>query len=170
MDEHRSRRRYPLQRRQPHPNSGGGMRFLLNAEEQLLQSIATHTPLPEVLNKICIALDCRIGNVVSLVSLPGNDPSMRAGIAISALRFGLHIFCSESLVAENNEVLGFLEMYSCVPRLPSSRESQWINRATCLAAIAIKRDREAGQQADRVMRENRPVRGSLLERLVFINM
>ncbi len=170
MDEYRSRRRDRPQERQPHPNSGGGIQFLLSAEEQLLQSISAHAPLPEVLNKICIALDRQIGNVVSLVSLPGNDASKRAGIAMSAVRFGLHIFCSESVVAENDELLGFLEMYSCIPRLPSARECQWIKRATCLAAIAIKRDIEARHQRNCVMRENRPVRGYLLEWSVSINM
>ncbi|MFZ0638712.1 MAG: hypothetical protein WA020_09555 [Candidatus Acidiferrales bacterium] len=167
MDEYRSRRRDRPQRRQPHPNSGGGIQFLLSAEEQLLQSISAHAPLPVVLNKICIALDCQIGNVVSLVSLPGSDASVRAGIAMSALRFGLHIFCSESIFAENEELLGFLEMYSCVPRLPSPRECQCIKRATCLAAIAIKRDIDVSHQGNCVVRENRPVGGRLFERLAF---
>ncbi|MGC1107738.1 MAG: hypothetical protein WA876_14485 [Candidatus Acidiferrales bacterium] len=157
MDEYRSDRGDRPQGNQTHPNSEVGIRAL--TEEQLLQSISAHAPLPEVLNKICIALDCQIGNVVSLISLPEDDASKHAGIAISAERFGLHIFCSESIVADE-ELLGFLEMYSCVARLPSPRECRWIKQAACLAAIALKRDMEAGQQGGRVMHQNRPARTS----------
>ncbi|MGC2162201.1 MAG: hypothetical protein WA634_09855 [Silvibacterium sp.] len=138
-------------------------------EEQLLQSISAHAPLPEVLNKICIALDCQIGNVVSLISLPEDDASKRAGIAISAGHFGLHIFCSESIVA-GEELMGFLEMYSCIPGSPSASEFQWIEQAKCMAAIAIKCDTEASHPNKCSMRENRPEREPALEWPVFIHV
>jgi len=45
----------------------GKTQYFLRAEEQLLQSISCHAPLPKVLNEICCALDFQIGNVVSLI-------------------------------------------------------------------------------------------------------
>jgi hypothetical protein len=166
MDEYRTHGSNRLEERRMDSNSDEGIQFLPSAEEQLLQSISAHAPLPEVLNKICATLDCRIGDVVSLISLPGNDASKRVGIALSAVRFGLHIFCSESIVADE-ELLGFLEMYCCIPRNPSASEFQWIERAKYLAALAIKRGMEAGDQRGRAVPHNRPARGRLLDRLVF---
>src|SRR5690348_876114 len=84
----------------------GKTQYLLRAEEQLLQSISARVPLPEVLNRICGALDLQIGNVVSLITLPGDDPSELAAIAMNAALFGLYTFCSEGVVDENDELLG----------------------------------------------------------------
>jgi hypothetical protein len=137
--------------------------YLLNKEEQLLQSISIHGPLPEVLNRICSALDCQIGNVVSLISLPTDDASELAEIAMNATLFGLHTFSSGGVVAENDERLGSLDMYCCVPRSPSSNEFQLIERAKCLAAIAIKLDKEANHQGNCEKRRNRPMRERVLE-------
>jgi len=139
-------------------NALGGLddkiQYLLRTEEQLLQSISSHASLPKVLNEICSALDFQIGNVVSLITLPGDDPSERAAIAMNAAHFGLHTFCSESVAAENGELLGFLEMYCGVPRDPTAEEMQLIERAKCLAAIAIKRHNEASHQENRGGRRN----------------
>jgi hypothetical protein len=148
-------------------NGQGGLedkiQYSLRAEEQLLQSISARAPLPKVLNEICTALDSQIGNVVSLIILPGDDPSELAAIAPIAALFGLHAFCSTGVVAENDELLGSLEMFCCVPRRPSVREFQWIERATCLAAIAIKRQNETGHHRYRRIQGNQPVRGRVLE-------
>jgi hypothetical protein len=163
MDEYRSRHRDRPQERQPHPNSGEGIQFLLSAEEQLLQSISARAPLPELLNGICSALDCQIGNVVSLISLPGDDAGNLAAIAMNAGLFGLYTFWSEGIVAENDELLGTLEIYCCVPRSPSLEEFQLIERAKCLAAIAIKLDKAADHQGNCGTRGDRPVRGRVLE-------
>ncbi len=131
-------------------NALGGLddkiQYLLRTEEQLLQSISSHASLPKVLNEICSALDFQIGNVVSLITLPGDDPSDLAAIAMNAARFGLHTFCSEDVAVESDELLGFLEMYCSVPRDPTAEEVQLIERAKCLAAIAIKRHNEASHQ------------------------
>jgi hypothetical protein len=54
-------------------------------------------------------------------------------------------------------------MYSSVPRKPSAKELQLIERARCLAAIAIKLDKEADHQGNLGMRRSGPVRGSALE-------
>ena len=146
MNKSHSRTGGRAQGRMPPFESEDKIQYLLRAEEQLLQSISTGAPLPGVLNGICSALDCQIGNVVSLISLSEDDPSELAAIAMDAAFFGLYTFCSEGVVAENNELLGSLEMYSSFPRSPSARESQWIERAKCLAAIAIKLDQEAAHQ------------------------
>jgi hypothetical protein len=139
MNEYGSGSRDNPQKRKAHSNRDEQIHYLFNAEEQVLQSISARAPLPKVLNEICSALDCQIGKVVSFISLPGDDASDLAAIAVNAAHFGLYTFCSEGVVAENDELLGSLEMYCCVPRRPSAREFQLIERATCLAAIAIKR-------------------------------
>jgi hypothetical protein len=169
MDKYNSGSRDRPQEQKAHSNLDNKSQYLLSAEEQLLQSISTGAPLPEVLNGICSALDCQIGNVVSLISLPGDDASDLAEIAMNAALFGLYTFCSEGVVAENNELLGSLEMYCSVPRSPSTSEFQLIERAKCLAAIAIKLDQEADHQGNCGMRGNRPVRGRVLEWPVSMN-
>ena len=150
------------QKRMSPCHSDDKIQYLLSAEERLLQSISTGAPLPEVLNEICNALDCQIGNVVSFISLPRDDASELAEIAINAALFGLYTFCSEGVFAENDELLGSLEMYCSVPRSPSATEFQWIERAKCLAAIAIKLDQEAAHPGNCDPGGNRPVRGRVL--------
>jgi len=63
------------------------IQYLLKTEEQLLQQIANRAPVPGVLNGICIALDCQIGNVVSLISLPAEGESELGSIATNAALF-----------------------------------------------------------------------------------
>jgi hypothetical protein len=133
-------------KRNPRRSSDDKTQYFLRGEEQLLQSISSRASLPRVLNEICSALDFQIGNVVSLVTLRDHDPSELGAIAMNATRFGLHTFCSEGVTAENDELLGFLEMYCSVPREPTADEVQLIERAKCLAAIAIKRHNEASHQ------------------------
>ncbi len=169
MNKFHSRTRDRLQKRKVHRNFDGKILYLLSAEEQLLQSISTRAPLPEVLNGICSALDCQIGNVVSLISLPGDEASDLAEIAMNAALFGLYTFCSGGVVAENNELLGSLEMYCSVPRSPSASELHLIERAKRLAAIAIELDNEAGHQGNCGMRGYRPLRGRVLEWPVSMN-
>ena len=144
-------------------SSDDKIQYLMRAEEQLLQSIPARTPLLEVLDRICSAINSQIGNMVSLISLPGDDVTDHAAIAWIAALFGLHAFCSSGVVAENDELLGFLEMYSCVQRRPSAREFQLIKRATCLAAIAIRRHNVTNHHSYGCILGNRPVRGRVLE-------
>lgn len=141
----------------------------LKAEEQILQEIFTRVPLPRVLNRICCALDCQIGNVVSLISLPGHDPSELAEIARNAALFGLHSFCSTDLVGEWDERLGALNIYGCTPRSPSLHESELIERARCLAALAIKLDIELDHQSEPDPIGNRPMRGRVIQWPVIVN-
>jgi hypothetical protein len=88
---------------------------------------------------------------------------------MNAALFGLYTFCSGGFVAENDELRGSLEMYCSVPRSPSASEVQLIERAKCLAAIAINLDNEADHQGNSGMRGNRPVRGRVLEWPVSMN-
>ena len=136
------------QKRNPRRSPDDRTRYFLRGEEQLLQSMSSHAPLPKVLNEICSALDFQIANVVSLVTLPDDDPSGLAAIAMNAARFGLHTFCAEGVTTENDELLGFLEMYTSVQRDPTAEEVQLIERAKCLAAIAIKRHNEASPEGN----------------------
>ena len=143
MDDYNFRSRDRSQEYLPHRTSRCEIQYLLNVEEQLLHSISARMPLPEVLRKICRALDAEIGNMMSLISLPDDDATGLAAIAKGAALFGLYKFCSASVVGGNEEVLGSLEMYCSVPRNPFLREVQLIERATCLASVAIRRQKEA---------------------------
>ena len=153
----------------PTPKSDDKIQYLLSAEQQLLQSISSRAPLPGVLNEICSALDCQIGNVVSLISLPEADGVDHAAIALNAALFGLYTFCSEGLASDNEEPLGCLEMYSSVARSPSPSEIRLIERAKCLAALAIKLDNESPRQRQSGKREHPPVCGRVLDWPVSLN-
>ena len=170
MNKSDSGARGSSQKRKGPLNCHETIHYLMSAEEQLLQSISARAPLPALLNGICSALDCKIGNVVSLISLPKNDSINLAAIAVNAEAFGLHMFFSAGVVEESSEELGSLKMYSSVRRRPSAKEFQMIARALCLAAIAIKLDNELDDhQGNCCMRGNRPVRGHVLEWPVSVN-
>jgi hypothetical protein len=163
MNEYDSGSSAGPQKRNTHGSHDDEIQYLFRAEEQLLQSISSHAPLPKVLNEICSALDFQIGNVVSLIILPGDDRGELASIAMNAANFGLHTFCSEGIDAESGELLGFLEMYSSVPREPTEEEAQLIERAKCLVVIAIKREDEAGHRGNRGTHGNRAASRRVLE-------
>jgi hypothetical protein len=93
-----------------------------------------------------------MGNMVSLISLPEDETASVAKIARNAELFGLYIFFSAGIFARSGEELGSLEMYCCVPRNPSRGEIQLIERAACLAAIAIERDVKEGPARANVLR------------------
>lgn len=151
------------QKRSRHRHSENKGQYLLSAEAQLLQSISARAPLAELLNKICGALDHDIGNVVSLISLRDDSTTDVAAMAKNAKHFGLYLFCSAGVFAENDELLGCLEMYACVPGNPSVEELHLIERATCLAAIAIRRCNEAGDHENSPIHAHRPTPGYVLE-------
>lgn len=134
----RDKSRVPI----PH-HSGSEVQYLLRAEEQLLRSICCGMPLAQILCEICNALNSEIGNVISLACLRDDDPTVQATIVKSAGIFGLCKFCSASIVGGNEEELGSLEMYCCVPRRPFLNEIRLIERATCLAVVDIQRHNES---------------------------
>jgi len=152
-----------------HRNFDDKIQCLLGAEEQLLQAISMGAPLPVVLNGICSALNCQIGNVVSLILLPADDANDLALIALNAAHFGLSPFCSEEVLAENGKFLASLEIYSSIQRIPSPMEIQWIERAKCLVALSIKIQTEADHQRNCDVRANRPAPGSVLPWPVPVN-
>jgi len=118
-------------------HSEGSAQYVLQAERQILQLISARAPVAKILNEICHALDCQIGNMVSVVSLPDSDSLGTTEIAENAALFGLHVFFSAGIADDSGENLGTLEMYSIVARKPSARELPLIARALGLAAIAI---------------------------------
>jgi hypothetical protein len=111
---------------------------LLAAEGQLLEMISAGAPLPEVLDKVCTALDLQLGNVVSLVFLSDDDEHTLHAIEESAARFGLTAFSCAPILSREQEFLGTFEMYCCISRSPSLSESVLIQRAVHLAALAIQ--------------------------------
>jgi len=134
------------------------IQYSLKTEEQILQSISARASVSRILNDICNALDCQIANMVSLISMPDENASSAAEVSRSAALFGLHIFFSAVIRAESGELLGSLEMYGSVPRNPSPREFQLVERAVCLAAAAIKRHRETGDGGNCRIHGVRPAR------------
>jgi len=169
MNEHGFGSRDNSQKRGTNGNCDNKIQYLLDTEEHLLQQISSRAPVPGVLNGICIALDCQIGNVVSLISLPDGGASEAGATATNAALFGLFTFCSENILAENDELLGTLEMYCSVRRSPSAAEYQLIERAKCLAAIALRFEKEPGRQGNYGMRGTPRARGTVLEWPVSFN-
>jgi hypothetical protein len=163
MDEPKFRSLAKWQISMPPHYSADRIQYLLKTEEQILQSISAGAPISKILNDICDALDCQIGNTVSLISVPGKNTMSTAEVSRSAALFGLHIFVSVVIESESVEELGSLEMYCCVLRNLSPREFQLIKRAVCLAAVAIKHFRETGDGSDSRMHGVRSARSYLPE-------
>ena len=155
MDESQSHSSDRWQIRMARRYSQDRIQYLLKAEAQILRSISARAPIARILHEICNALDRQIGNMVSLISVRGDDAI--DDIARNAALLGLYIFLSVGIGSESGEQLGSLEMYCCVSRVPSPRELQLIERAACLAAVAIKRSWETGNDGNRRIHGNRPV-------------
>jgi hypothetical protein len=160
MDENGSRRRERRANSTPPKHSEGRIDFLLNSEEKILQSIAGRAPVPKILNEICTALDCQIGSIVSLISLPEDDVTSTSQMARNAALFGLHVFFSTGVFAESGEELGALEVYCSTPRDPVSDEVHLMERAACLAAISIECDIRKREMANWSIPKELPVRGT----------
>jgi hypothetical protein len=111
---------------------------LLDGEGQLLELISEGAPLSQVLDKVCTALDVQLGNVVSLVLFPRDEEHALHTIAQSATEFGLTPFSCTAILSPNEEFFGTLETYCCFPRKPTHSESELIERAARLAALAIQ--------------------------------
>jgi DNA-binding Xre family transcriptional regulator len=169
MDESyfRSYKRWQVPVSRRHSRSNGQQ--VLKAEKKILQSISAQAPLREVLNEICSALDCQIGDTVSLISISGRDATTAAAITQNTGLFGLHAFSSAGIIDESGEDLGFLEMYCCDPRIPSSGEFQLMERALNLAILAIERDRKGSHPANSRVPENRRASRRVLEWPVSAN-
>lgn len=146
MNRYRSLTRDFLQGHTPPFHLDGRSGYLLREEEQILHSISMRAPLQDVLNGICGALDGHIGSVISFISFPWEDERELSAVALKAAQFGMSNYCTQGVFSEANEPLGYLEMYSFDRRSPSASEFQLIERALCLAAIAIQLAYETNRQ------------------------
>jgi hypothetical protein len=125
---------FPLHR-QPTDNR----RCQVVGERQILELVSLGAPLPGILNKLCMMIDVRIGNVVSIISLPDQAANLCSSMTHSALQVGLEIFSSSAIFSPDGISLGVLEIFSCDQRRPTVLEYHLIDRVTYLAALALQR-------------------------------
>jgi GAF domain-containing protein len=121
-----------------YPQESDTIPTVLVGESSLLELISTDAPLTEVLNKICAALDVQLGNVVSVVLYADEDEHFTHTIAKSAAQFGLFIFSRSAILSVSEDLLGTLEVYCCFQASPTPSESNLIEQAAHLAALAIQ--------------------------------
>lgn len=112
--------------------------LLLAGEGQLLELISEGAPLPQILERVCSTVDIQLGNVVSLVLLPDDAEHTLHTFERSAVTFGLTPFSCTPILSTEAKFLGTLETYCCFPRQPSLSESDLIEQAAHLAAVAIQ--------------------------------
>ncbi len=125
------------------PQESDATPTVLLGEGRLLELISADVPLPEVLNRICAALDVQVGNVVSVVLSSHDDEHSLHELAEQAVQFGLYVFSCCAILSKSEQLLGTLETYSCLTRRPAVSQTKLIQRASQLAALAIERhDRE----------------------------
>jgi hypothetical protein len=113
-----------LQKPCSHRDSGGEVRYLLRAEEQVLQWISAHAPLREVLHKICQALDSDIANMISVISLPNDETTSLAAIAKSRLFWGCTSFARHGLLAG---MMNYLDSWRCTAAFRAAPFSPKLN-------------------------------------------
>ncbi len=121
-----------------YPQESDTIQILHFGEGHVLELISTGTALPEVLDKICTALDVQMGNVVSVVLFLDDDEHSTHTIAQYAAECGLAVFSCTAILSPSDELLGILETYSYFRRSPTGNETMLIERATSLAALAIQ--------------------------------
>ena len=120
------------------PQESDTIPTVLVGESRLLEMISTGVPLPEVLNNICAALDVQMGNVVSVVLCTEEDEHFTHTIAQSAAQFGLFLFSCSAIFSVSENLLGTLEVYRCFQGSPTPSESNLIEQAAHIAALAIQ--------------------------------
>jgi hypothetical protein len=121
-----------------YPQESETIQTLQFSEGHVLELISTGAALPDVLDKICIALDVQMGNVVSVVLFLDDDEHFTHTIAQYGAEFGLSVFSCTAILSQSDELLGTFEIYSCFQRGPTRNENMLIERATYLAALAIQ--------------------------------
>src|SRR5271169_3694923 len=163
-----SRTKRPHLAFQLHRQSTDNRRCPVVGERQILELISLGAPLPGILNKLCMMLDVRIGDVVSIVSLADADEGHFCSMAHSALQIGLDTFSCSAILASDRSLLGMLEIFGCDPRRPTLPECQLIDRVAYLASLALQRpEADADFEAPAVKTRGRL--GGLLEKTPFIN-
>jgi hypothetical protein len=108
-------------------------------ERHVLELISLGAPLAGILNRLCIAIDVQIGDVISLVSLADAEENHFCSVTQRAVEVGLDVFSSTGILSADQTLLGTLEIYACDPRRPTQDEYELIERASHLAAIALQR-------------------------------
>ena len=121
-----------------YPQESDAMQILCFGEGHVLELISTGAALPDLLDKICTALDIQMGNVVSVVLFVDDDEHFTHSIARYGAECGLSVFSCTAILSQSHELLGTFEIYSCFRRSPTGNETILIERATCLAALAIQ--------------------------------
>jgi hypothetical protein len=157
MDESQSRFYKKWQIPVPSQHPQDDLRSALKSGEKILHSISARAPIAETLNDICSALDCQLGNTVSLISMCGGHAAIAAEVMQTEALSGLHIFSSRKIVSDHGEELGSMETYCCVPRVPSAGEMRLLEEAQRLATLAIDREIKANDRSNSRASGNQPV-------------
>jgi hypothetical protein len=121
-----------------YPQESETIQTLQFSEGHVLELISTGAALPDVLDKICTALDVQMGNAMSLVLFLDDDEHFTHTMAQYAAECGLSLFSCTAILSPSDELLGTFEIYSCFPRGPTRNENMLIERATYLATLAIQ--------------------------------
>jgi hypothetical protein len=153
---------------QLHRPSTDHRRCQVVGERQILELISLAAPLSDILNKLCMMIDIRIGDVVSIVSLPDAAENHFCSMRDSALQMGLEIFSCSVILSPDRVFLGMLEIFGCNLRRPTILENNLIDRVTYLAALAL----QSPDPEDRLDRTAMKPKGWLLgpqEKPPFIN-
>ena len=127
-----------------HRQSTDNRRCQVVGERQILELVSLGAPLPGILNKLCMMIDVRIGNVVSIISFPDQTENHFCSMTHSALQVGLEIFSSSAIISPDRIFLGMLEIFGCDQRRPTVLEYHLIDRVAYLAALALERPEHAG--------------------------
>jgi len=169
MDKNKSRARWLLMGSRPRRSWNDTRRRLLIREEQIVELISLGAPLSGILNKLCAAVDIQIGNVVSLVLLPGEQNHDLLLIVHLAAECGLSVFSSRSILSSDGGLLGTLQIYSCEQRHPNPDEARLITRAVHWAAAAFQRHEHPAAFAENDGQSRRATDGSPPEKPRYIN-
>jgi hypothetical protein len=121
-----------------YPQESESIQTLQFSEGHVLELICAGAALPDVLDKICTALDVQMGNVVSVVLFLDDDEHFTHTIAQYGAECGLSVFSCTAILSQSDELLGTFEIYSWLRRSPTGNETMLIERATSLAALAIQ--------------------------------
>lgn len=150
-----------------HQQSNDTRRCQLVGKRQILELISLGAPLAGILNKLCMMIDVRIGDVVSIVSLAETNEDHTCSVTQSAMQVGLEVFSCRAILAFDGAFLGTLEIYGCELRRPTPLEDHLIEQAVHLAALALQ-SREIGNEFERSAREPKEWTARSLEK-PFIN-
>jgi hypothetical protein len=149
MTEHEARTKRALGALWPYAHGTSNRHGRFEGEQQILELISLGAPLAGILNRLCIAIDVQIGDVISLVSLADAEENHLCSTTQRAVEVGLDVFSSTGILSRNQTLLGTLEIYACDPRRPTQGEYELIERMSHLAAMALQRHADEQERASR---------------------